>query len=148
MSAMLGIPVGFKSILKIRNMAAEMRREAKSKEMIDFTSPKFLGKDYFEVHLEKYVSHRSEGQYDFSCSYEWMPSGTIMEHFSCGHRGRTLLPNEAQMLAILLGITALKLNQKAIQSKRGVCHWYVPIAYKRRDKIPEVGFTVLETWNK
>lgn len=147
MGMKLGIPVGFQSIIKVRNMAEEMRREAKSKEVIDFCSSKFLGKDYYEVHLDKMVSRRHEGQYDFACSYEWMPSGTIMEHFSCGHRGRTLLPNEAQMLAILLGITG-KNNQKAIQSKRGICHWYLPVAFKRRDKVPEVGFTVLEVWDK
>jgi len=137
----LGVPVGMMSIIKIRNMAEEMRKEAKGKDLIDFASSKFLQKDYYEVHLDKFISRRMEGAYEFACSYEWMPSGTIMEHFSVGHKGRVLLPNEAQLLAILLGIRD---NRKAIQSKRGICHWFQPINFKKRDKIPNVGFTVLE----
>ena len=139
----MGFPIAMKSILKVMNLAMEMRRDAKSKEMIDFTKKEFLMKDYYEVHLDKYVIKRSEGAYDFGCSYEWMPSGTIMEHFSVGHKSRTLLPNEAQMVAILLGI---KDNQKAIQSKKGVCHYYTPVAFKKRDDWPpKQMFGVIDT---
>ena len=137
----LGMPVAIQSVIKIRNMAVEMRKEAKIKDLIDFTSSKFLQKDYFEVHLDKFISRRHIGDYSFSCSFEWMPSGTIMEHFSVGHKNRELVPNEAQLLAILLGI---RNNRKAVQSKRGVCHWFQPIAFKQREKVSEVVFTALQ----
>jgi hypothetical protein len=137
----LGLQPRLETVMMIRNMALEMRREAKNKDLIDFTESKFLEKDYYEIHLDRYVVKRSEGAYDFALSYEWLPTGTIMEHFSCGHKTRVLVPNEAQMLAILLFI---KDNQKAIQSKRGVCHWYTPVGMKRRDKRPEVAFQVLD----
>ena len=140
----LGIQPRLESVMIMKNMAAEMRREARSKDLIDFTQSKFLEKDYYEIHLDRYVVKRSEGAYDFALSYEWLPTGTIMEHFSAGHKSRVLVPNEAQMLAILLGIRD---NQKAIQSKRGVCHWYTPVGRKQRDKIPEVGFQVLEKYD-
>ena len=141
MSMKLGIPVAFKSVIEVRQMAMDMRRDGKCKELIDFTSKKFLDKDFHEIHLDKYVVKVNKGDYEFRLSYEWMPSGTVMEHFSVGHKSRCLVPNEAQMLAILLGVSD---NQKTIQSKRGVCHYYSPVAYKSRGKLPEVGFTVVD----
>jgi len=137
----LGLPVVVETIFRVKQMAVEMRKEARSKDLMDMTSRRFLEKDYYELHLDKYVVKRSEGSYDFALSYEWMPSGTIMEHFSAWHNGRTLIPNEAQLLAMLLSIPD---HRKAIQSKKGVCHWYTPVGRKQRDKLPEVGFTVLE----
>ena len=138
----MGFPIGMASIIRVRVAAEDMRKEAKTKEMIDFCKKEFLMKDYYEVTLDKYVSKQSIGSYDIGCSYEWMPSGTIMEHFSVGHKTRALLPNEVQMVAILLGI---KRNQKAIQSKRGVCHYYTPVHFKKRDELPQVGFQMIDT---
>jgi hypothetical protein len=136
-----GLPVVVETIFRVKQMSYDMRKEARSKDLMDMTSRQFLEKDYYELHLDKYVVRKTEGAYSFALSYEWMPSGTIMEHFSAWHKGRTLIPNEAQLLAMLLSVPE---HRKAIQSKKGVCHWYTPVGRKMRDKMPEVGFQVLE----